>query len=597
MVTEDHIEDSAERRRGRVGQPVSPWWLRATIALICMAALGTIWVTNAWLTDRFSENTRVRSELRLALYSGNLMSELQRNSVVPLLLARDPALIGALNGNDFSTTSARLMTAQKEIGAASIRLLDASGRVVGATDRYQIGTNSVAAPHYVEALRSRDTVFTVSELASGAHEFAYSRAVVSEGRTLGVIVVGADLTRLERSWAGISDAVAVTNSEGVIILSTEPRWRGLTVAEAQAVRDAPSAIRRAFQVTADWTSSPADAYVQGRAVMQSEARVPFRGWRMISFTAYSSVRERVNAILALQIMGFAILLAGAFWILSRRARIQSQAYMRESADLRALNARLTREIAERERVQKELRVAEQTMQQSSKLAALGEMSAGVSHELNQPLAAMKTYLAGARLLLQRGRPEEALSSFQRIDDLIDRMGAITRQLKSYARKGGEAVEPVDLRAAVSSALTMMEPQLRTRPIRIIRIVPRERVMVMADRIRLEQVLINLLRNAVDAVKGHPDAAIEITVEAAAHAYVSVRDNGPGVSDLEKLFEPFWTTKKPGEGTGLGLAISSTIVADFGGRLTAHNENTGGAVFRVELPLHRPGQPRQALAAE
>ncbi|MCP4635613.1 MAG: sensor histidine kinase, partial [Methyloversatilis sp.] len=348
------------------------------------------------------------------------------------------ALIGALNGNDFSTTSARLMTAQKEIGAASIRLLDASGRVVGATDRYQIGTNSVAAPQYVEALRSRDTVFTVSELASGAHEFAYSRAVVSEGRTLGVIVVGADLTRLERSWAGISDAVAVTDSEGVIILSTEPRWRGLTVAEAQAVRDAPSAIRRAFQVTADWTSSPADAYVQGRAVMQSEARVPFRGWRMISFTAYSSVRERVNAILALQIMGFAILLAGAFWMLSRRARIQSQAYMRESADLRALNARLTREIAERERVQKELRVAEQTMQQSSKLAALGEMSAGVSHELNQPLAAMKTYLAGARLLLQRGRPEEALSSFQRIDDLIDRMGAITRQLKSYARKGGEA---------------------------------------------------------------------------------------------------------------------------------------------------------------
>jgi len=237
------------------------------------------------------------------------------------------------------------------------------------------------------------------------------------------------------------------------------------------------------------------------------------------------------------------------------------------------------------------------MQQSSKLAALGEMSAGVSHELNQPLAAMKTYLAGARLLLQRGRPEEALSSFQRIDDLIDRMGAITRQLKSYARKGGEAVEPVDLRAAVSSALTMMEPQLRTRPIRIIRSVPRERVMVMADRIRLEQVLINLLRNAVDAVRDRRDAAIEITVEAGTHAYVSVRDNGPGVSDLEKLFEPFWTTKKPGEGTGLGLAISSTIVADFEGRLTAHNEIEGGAVFRVELPLHRPGRPRQALAAE
>ncbi|WP_040595983.1 sensor histidine kinase [Paracoccus zeaxanthinifaciens] len=571
--------------------------MRASVAGIFLAALASVWITNAWLTERFSETTRVRSELRLALYSGNLMSELQRNSVVPLLLARDPALIGALDGNDFSTTSARLMAAQKEIGAASIRLLDATGRVVGSTDRYQIGMGSGTAPFFVEALRSRDTVFTVSEQASGAFEFAYSRAVLADGKTLGVIVVGADLTRLERSWASISDAVAVTDSEGNIILATEPRWRGLTMAEALSVRSAPSAIQRAFQVTADWTSTPADAYVQGRAVMRAEARVPFRGWRMISFTAYSSVRERVNAILALEIMGFAILLAGTFWLLSRRARRQSVAYMRESADLRALNARLTREIAERERVQKELRVAEQTVQQSSKLAALGEMSAGVSHELNQPLAAMKTYLAGARLLLQRSRPEEALSSFQRIDDLIDRMGAITRQLKSYARKGGEAVEPVDLRAAVSSALTMMEPQLRARPIRIARNVPREKVMVLADRIRLEQVLINLMRNAIDALRDTRDARIEITVEAGAHAHVSVRDNGPGISDLEKLFEPFWTTKKPGEGTGLGLAISSTIVADFGGRLTAHNETDGGAVFEVELPLYRPGEPRQALAAE
>lgn len=589
--------DSEEQARDPQLQPANPWWRRSVIALIFLAALGSVWITNVWLIERFSENTRVRSELRQALYSGNLLSELQRTSVVPLLLARDPALIGALNSGDFSTTSARLIASQKEIGAASIRLLDASGRTVGSTDRYQLGTNHALAPFYVEALRSRDTVFTVWNNGAGAHEFAYSRAVVADGKTLGVIVVGADLTRLERSWAGISDAVAVMDSEGVIILATEPRWRGLTMPEALAVRSAPSAIQRAFQVTADWTSTPADAYLQGRAVMQSEARIPFRGWRMVSFTTYASIRERVNAVLAMQIMGFAILLAGTFYVLSRRARRQSAAYMRESADLRALNARLTSEIAERERVQKELRVAEQTMQQSSKLAALGEMSAGVSHELNQPLAAMKTYLAGARLLLQRGRSEEALSSFQRIDDLIERMGAITRQLKSYARKGGEAVEPVDLRAAVSSALTMMEPQLRTRTIRVVQNLPRGRVMVMADRIRLEQVVINLLRNAVDAVKDRREARIEIAVESGSHAYVSVRDNGPGVSDLEKLFEPFWTTKKPGEGTGLGLAISSTIVADFGGRLTAHNETGGGAVFQVELPLHRPGQPPEALAAE
>ena len=108
------------------------------------------------------------------------------------------------------------------------------------------------------------------------------------------------------------------------------------------------------------------------------------------------------------------------------------------------------------------------------------MSAAVSHELNQPLAAMKTYLAGARLLLTRKRPDEALSSFQRIDDLIERMGSITRQLKSYARKGSQAFEAIDTRDAVSSALTMMEPQLKSRKVGITRTLPSTPAMIFGD---------------------------------------------------------------------------------------------------------------------
>jgi two-component system, NtrC family, C4-dicarboxylate transport sensor histidine kinase DctB len=235
-------------------------------------------------------------------------------------------------------------------------------------------------------------------------------------------------------------------------------------------------------------------------------------------------------------------------------------------------------------VQKSLEVAELTLAQSSKLAALGEMSAAVSHELNQPLAAMKTYLAGARLLLQRKRPEEALSSFQRIDDLIERMGAITRQLKSYARKGAEAFEPVDVRAAVSAALSMMEPQLKSRVVKITRAIPRQPVMVMADRLRLEQVIINLLRNAIDASKDLTTPQIDIMLSVGDTATLTVRDNGHGITDLDNLFEPFYTTKKPGEGVGLGLAISSGIVTELGGRLTARNSEDGGAVFEVQLPL-------------
>jgi two-component system C4-dicarboxylate transport sensor histidine kinase DctB len=310
---------------------------------------------------------------------------------------------------------------------------------------------------------------------------------------------------------------------------------------------------------------------------------------MVSFTTYASVRERVNTFIALEIMVFAILLAGALFLMSRRAMSRSLFFQRESAELRQLNAALQREIAERERAEKSLEVAEQTLQQSSKLAVLGEMSASVSHELNQPLAAMKTYLAGARLLLQRKRPEEALSSFQRIDDLIERMGAITRQLKSYARKGGDAVEPIDVKACVSSALSMMEPQLRRRDIRIVTSLPREPLMVMADRIRLEQVLINLLRNALDATKDRPAPEIRIMATGGDSIVVAVRDNGEGITDLDRLFEPFYTTKAPGDGVGLGLAISSSIVNDFGGRLTARNGREGGAVFEMILPALSSGK--------
>jgi two-component system C4-dicarboxylate transport sensor histidine kinase DctB len=566
------------------------WRVRLAIAGLILFAIGVVLFTNQWLTQRFTETTRSRAELRLALYSGNILTELQRNSVVPLLLARDPELIGALTSGSFALTSQRLISFQSEIGAASILLLDSGGRVVAGQ---RLGTNYSTESFFVEAQRAGETVFTAAERAEGGFGFSYSRALVSENRTVGVIVVEVDLAKYERAWAGLQDAVVVTDSQSVVMLATEPRWRGLPLEDAIALIDAPNPLQRAFNATADWATPPsetADAYVKGEAVMQTATRIPFRGWRLVTFTAYDSVRERVNGVLALEIMGFAILLALTFYLLSRRALSQSVFFQRESAELRLLNARLQREIAERERVQQTLAVAEQTLAQSSKLAALGEMSAAVSHELNQPLAAMKTYLAGARLLLQRRRGEEALSSFQRIDDLIDRMGAITRQLKSYARKGGEAFEPVDVKQAISSALSMMEPQLKSRVIRITRTLPRSPVMVLADRVRLEQVIINLLRNAIDATRGRADPEIEILLSAGQTATLAVRDNGHGIADLDTLFEPFYTTKKSGEGVGLGLAISSGIVNDLGGRLTARNGETGGAVFEVQLPILGAGRP-------
>ncbi|MFP4237674.1 MAG: ATP-binding protein [Rhodosalinus sp.] len=576
----DLVITRTERRRS-----APPGWpVRLALVALVGLAVAIVWFTNAFLTERFTETTRNRAEVRLALYSGNLVSELRRNAIVPQLLARDPALIAALNSSDYSQSTQRLMGFVDEIGAASLMLLDREARAVAATNRNRLGSTHRSEPYFVEALRSSGTVFTSLPREEGGYRFTYSRRIDGLSGALGVIVVEVDLAKFERAWAGISDAVLVTDSEGTIILSTEPRWRGLTEAGALEREPPMTAIARALQEAVDWATIPADAYLEGQAVMRMETRIPFRGWRMASFTTYASVRDQVNAVLALEIMGFAILLAGAFYLLNRKTAVRMALFQRESAELRDLNARLQREIAERERMQQTLAVAEQSLAQSSKLAVLGEMSAAVSHELNQPLAAMKTYLAGARLLLQRNRPDEALTAFHRIDGLIERMGAITRQLKSYASKGAEQLAPVDLAEALTSALSMMEPQLRERQVRINRVLPEGPVTVMGDRVRIEQVMVNLIRNAFDAVKSVASPEIDIILARGETAVLTVRDNGDGIEDLDALFEPFYTTKQPGEGVGLGLAISSGIVTDLGGRLTARNATGGGAVFEMQLPV-------------
>lgn len=568
-----------------------PLWGKLIFGVLVLMAGVVVWLLDDWLSQNFTLDTRNRAELRLTLHQGSIDTELQRTQIIPVLLARDPALRSALQSGDYSLISQIFISLQQELGAGGIELLDTEGRVVAATDRNRLGTLRTDDPLFIDARRVLDpagvgeTVFAVRPRETGGYAFGYARAIRQSGQVLGVITVDVDLARFERVWAGFDAAVLLMDSEGTIILATEPVWRGRTEEQALTLRDAPSAIvQRSIEIALQWSGGGPDAFLDVGAVLRSERRMPHRGWRLVSFTAYDGVREKVNGVLALVVMGFALLMAVAFYLVSRRAWTRSARFQQESVELRRLNLRLQREIAAREKVQKELSVAEQTLEQSSKLAVLGEMSAAVSHELNQPLAAMKTYLAGARLLLNRKRGEEALVSFQRIDDLIDRMGAITRQLKSFARKGGDAFEPLDLRPCVREALSMMEPRLREQRVLVLRTLPDAPVMVLGDKLRLEQVIINLLRNATDATRGVNAPQIDIIVTQGDTATLTVRDNGPGIAQIDRVFEPFYTSKKPGEGVGLGLAISSGIARDHGGKLTARNDENGGAAFDMVLPL-------------
>ncbi|MDC1410909.1 ATP-binding protein [Amylibacter sp.] len=557
--------------------------VRLGVILLIISTITIILLSNLYLTQNYSQVKRTEAERELSLYSGRLISELQRISVVPLLLSRDTGLISDINTKDYQLTSQKLITFSDEIRVKSITLLERFGRIVASSDRSDLGQNLRGQNFFFNAMRQSGTVFTISDNEKGRRSFFYSRKLESQGKVLGVIVVEVGLDNLFTTWSANDATIMVTNSKGIVVLSTDQDFLNQSLETALLAQPTLTALERAIRATGDWNGTEVDAYIEDQALYRLDTAIPFQGWRLTYLTPFQSVREKVNGVLAIGITALALLLALGFYFLSRRATRQSFLFKAESEELRALNDRLSNEITQRERAERNLQVAEASLEQSSKLAALGEMSAAVSHELNQPLAAMRTYLAAAKLLLSRRRSDEALSSFQRIDDLIGRMGTITQQLKSYSRKGSDDLIPVDFISSINTSIAMMAPQLGQQAVEITKSLPDTPVSVLADPVRLEQVVINLLRNALDAMKGQTERYLQISLTAGEMATLTIQDNGPGIENLDEMFEPFFTTKKPGEGVGLGLAISSSIAKDLDGRLFARNVSPRGAVFEFQLP--------------
>ncbi len=267
-----------------------------------------------------------------------------------------------------------------------------------------------------------------------------------------------------------------------------------------------------------------------------------------------------------------------------RVRVELERRVAErTAELSRSNALLRGEVEERSRAEADLRRAQDDLVQAAKLAALGQTAAGIAHEVNQPLAAMRTYSDNATVLLARGRAEDAKANLASISALTERIARVTQDLKGFARKASGAVEPVSVQAAVAAALALLGHRLRRQGVRVSADLPEAEIRVWAEQVRLEQVLVNLLQNGLDALEGAAGPEIGISVEAAGERVaVAVSDNGPGIGaeDAPRVFSAFFTTKN--DGLGLGLSISRGIVQDFGGSLTHRERPGGGAVFAVEL---------------
>ncbi|MEC7252017.1 MAG: ATP-binding protein, partial [Pseudomonadota bacterium] len=546
--------------------------------------------TNSFFTSKYLNDIKQEGEIRLTQNERNIVSELQKNSVIPQFLVRDQSIWNALLSNSFSLLPKMFLEFIDEISIESITLMDRTGQIVAVAGKENLNVNSSNKIIFNTAISTNDTVMNIIEKNENEFGFFYSRKIENDQRVLGVLSIEVDLKKFENSWKSAGDRIFISNGEGKIVLATEPTWKGLSDDLAWKNQNSKNIIKRGYSVAKGWVdSNESDQYFNDSSFVRFNKNIPILNWKISSFENYSGVRERVNTILALEILIFLLLLVLSLYSLNRKKILRLNLFEEETIKLRELNKKLETEMEQRKRVEKNLLAVEQTLEQHSKLAALGEMSAAISHELNQPLAAMKTYLAGASLLLKRNRPQETVAALMRIDGLIHRMGEITKQLKSFARKNTESFVPLNFNDAILEAMSIMEPQLKQSGIKINTNIPSEPVLIVGDQQRLEQVIINLIRNAIDALDDTELPSITISLYKNNSVRFSIRDNGKGINDLEKLFEPFQTSKDPGKGLGLGLAISSNIISELGGSLSGENLTPTGAEFTIKLPLFDPSR--------
>ena len=528
------------------------------------------------------------AEARLSVYRNTVLAELERFSHLTFVLARDPFVIETARGGDTERLNTRLASFAERAGIDAIYLMDADGLTRAAsnagTESSFVGQDYSFRPYFKTALSGAQGQFYGIGATTGIPGYFYAEAVKGRGENiLGVVAIKIDLSALQESWRQGGEQVILSNADGVALLASEPDWRYRTL--FSVTEDQRARIQAARQFAGqpleplDWTPTDKQtATIDGERLLYLKSNELPNTWSLHYFARDDRIVTRSTLV-----AGLVLLLAGmaVIWLQVQRTRRIGAALQRselEEAQLRAANARLAVEIEERRTAERRLKRTQGELERAGRLAALGQLSASVTHELGQPIAAMRNQLAAAEI--QTGQS----TLTERLQSLVDRMEGITRQLKFFARKGRDEYEALDLRDALDAVLELMAPALEDTQVSLH--LSNTPLMMTGNRLRVEQVLTNLLRNALDASDG--PAVIDLTTSQDADGiWIDVADQGHGLGEqtIDELREPFKTSRESGQGMGLGLTISSGIVDDHGGQLTAWNRESGGAVFRAKFP-HR-----------
>ncbi|TCA23001.1 sensor histidine kinase [Rhizobium leguminosarum bv. viciae] len=594
------------------------WWACAVLALV--AAVVSLWVSGEIGRHRAEAALEEQARMDARLNAALLRTVLEKYRALPFVLSQDTALAAALAGNDagtFEQLSQKLEMLAAGTKAAVIYVIDKDGIAVSASnwreptsfvgndyrfrEYFQGAAERGQAEHFALGTVSKKPGLYISQRISGSHGL------------LGVVVVKVEFDDVEADWNASGTPSYVVDERGIVLITSLPSWRFMTI--GRIAEDRLTAIRESLQfgdaplqpLPLDMVRNLGDGLDVVEIVMPGDAgktrfldvatSVPATGWHLQHLVALGpSVDAGIREARMLALLILLPLLAGAAFLLRRRhvitLRISSEQQAREelerrvverTLDLSQARDRLQAEIIGHKSTEQKLQAVQQDLVQANRLAILGQVAAGVAHEINQPVATIRAYADNARTFLDRGQTAPAGENLESIAALTERIGSITEELKTFARKGRGSAEPTGLKDVIEGAVMLLRSRFAGRMDTLDIDLPPPDLQVMGNRIRLEQVLINLLQNALEAVAPKAgEGRVEVTTSTdAGMVTVTVADNGPGIPpEIRKgLFTPFNTSKE--SGLGLGLVISKDIVGDYGGRMEVASDG-GGTRFTVQL---------------
>ena len=599
-------------------QGIPLWGWAAATVLYCVAA--AVAVEFAW--QRSIDSIAAVGSHRLDLYAAALKSELGRYEMVPGIVARQDSVRALLRGGPAARAAllpplnAYLEAVNRDTGSLAVEVIDLQGSVIAASHGNQpvsfIGTNVSYRPYFRDALAHGSGCFFGIGTNSVMPGVYFASAVREAAKPIGVVAVKVSVSALESAWRAPGEAAMVVDSNGVIVISTVPAWKFTALTPIAPTEQARIEASRQYAGRAvpmlpyrqldDWSTAV-------RFVRFPDWTRPGHDKRFLELSRPATLAgDSLKVLLDLapamrqQRVAFALvtalfLIVGLYTLygIHRRRAIEEKLRRQDAlhlandrleatvqartAELTEANARMQQEIAERTRTEQELVHA-------GKLAVLGQMAAGLTHELNQPLGAIRTLSDNARSFLERNQPALASANLERISKLVDGMAVLTGELKTFARKPDVQRVTVLLDDAVRNVRLLYDSRMRAENVQLDVRIPAG-TTVYAEPSRLQQVLVNLLGNALDAVASQPQRSIVIEARHAdqpGRMLITIADSGTGIAPevFAHLFEPFVTTKPRGRGLGLGLAITMRLVQGFGGRISASNRPDGGAQFTIEF---------------